>query len=66
MRMMGMMAIGGIAGFMILKFLFALIFPLFGLVFGVMGTVLKVGLWIAIGYFVYTLLKGRRREAEDH
>ena len=50
---------------MILKFLLALIFPLFGLVFGVVGTVLKVGLWIAVGYFVYTLIRGRRRDAAE-
>jgi hypothetical protein len=56
-----MAAIGGLAGIVILKLLAALIFPLFGFMFGVVGLVMKIGLWIAIGYLVYTLLRGRRK-----
>jgi hypothetical protein len=56
-----MAAVGGLAGLVILKLLAALIFPLFGFIFGVAGLVMKIGLWIAIGYLVYTLLRGRRR-----
>ena len=61
MHALGMAAIGGLAGIVVLKLLAALIFPLFGLMFGMVGMVMKVGLWIAIGYLVYTLLRGRRR-----
>jgi uncharacterized membrane protein YdfJ with MMPL/SSD domain len=65
MRAFGVAAIGGLAGLVILKLLAALIFPLFGMLFGMMGMMLKIGMWIAIGYFIYTLLRGRRRAAED-
>lgn len=65
MHALGMAAVGGLAGLVILKLLAALILPLFGFMFGLVGLVMKIGLWIAIGYLVYTLLKGRRR-AEHH
>jgi hypothetical protein len=56
-----MAAIGGLAGIVILKLLAALVLPLFGLVFGTIGFVMKIGLWIAIGYLVYTFLRGRKK-----
>jgi hypothetical protein len=65
MRSFGAMAIGGIAGIVILKLLAALVFPFFGIMFGVLGTVMKLALWIAIGYFVYTLIRGRRKDAAE-
>ena len=61
MHALGMAAIGGLAGLVILKLLAALVLPLFGFMFGMIGLVMKIGLWIAIGYLVYTRLRGRRR-----
>ena len=65
MRNFGALALGGIAGIVILKLLAALVFPLFGFMFGIVGTVVKLALWIAIGYFVYTLIRGRRKDAAE-
>ena len=65
MHALGVAAIGGLAGLVILKILAALIFPLFGMMFGMVGMMLKIGMWIAIGYLVYTLLRGRRRAADE-
>ncbi|HSM04803.1 MAG TPA: hypothetical protein VK858_09265 [Longimicrobiales bacterium] len=65
MHALGVAAIGGLAGLVILKILAALIFPLFGMMFGMVGMMLKIGMWIAIGYLVYTLLRGRRRSADE-
>lgn len=65
MRTFGAMAIGGLAGIFALKLLAALIFPLFGMVFGVLAMLVKVGLWVAVGYIVYTLIKGRRKEQAE-
>ena len=64
MRTFGALAMGGVAGFLILKLLGALIFPLFGFMIGVVGMLVKVALWVGIGYFVYTLFRGRRKH--DH
>ena len=65
MRSFGALALGGIAGILVLKLLAALVFPLFGFMFGIVGTVVKLALWIGIGYFVYTLIRGRRRDAAE-
>lgn len=65
MHALGMAAVGGLAGLVILKLLAALIFPLFGFIFGIAGLLVKIGLWIAIGYLVYTLLRGRRRRERE-
>lgn len=65
MRTFGAMAIGGLAGIVALKLLATMLLPLFGLVFGVVGMLLKIGMWVAIGYVVYTLIKGRRREQAE-
>lgn len=65
MHALGMAAIGGLAGIVILKLLAALILPLFGFMFGTIGFVMKIGLWIAIGYLVYTLLRGRKRDHRE-
>ena len=65
MRTFGALALGGLAGFVVLKMLAALLLPLLGMAFGLFGFLMKLGLWIAIGYVIYTLLKGRRRPATE-
>lgn len=65
MRTFGAMALGGLAGLAILKLLAMLVFPLMGFMFGLVGTLVKVGLWIGIGYFVYTLIRGRSRKTSE-
>ena len=65
MRAFGALAVGGLAGFFFLKLLAALVFPIFGFMVGLVGLVVKIGLWLAVGYVVYTLLKGRRKTSED-
>lgn len=66
MRTFGALALGGLAGIVILKLLAGMILPLFGMVFGLMATLVKVALWVAIGYFIYTLIRGRRSQATEH
>jgi hypothetical protein len=65
MRNFGALALGGVAGIVILKLLATTLLPLLGLAFGLMATLVKVGLWIAVGYFVYTLVRGRRKESAE-
>jgi len=62
MRSFGALALGGLAGFMVLKLL---VLPLFGVMFGVVGLLVKVALWVAVGYFVYTLIRGRRKDTAE-
>lgn len=65
MRTFGAMALGGLAGLVILKLLATLVLPLFGVMVGVVGMLVKVGLWLAVAYFVYTLIRGRRKETAE-
>lgn len=65
MRTFGALALGGLAGLVVLKLVAALILPLFGVMFGLVGMLVKVGLWLAVAYFVYTLIRGRRKEAVE-
>lgn len=62
MRSFGALAVGGLAGFMLLKLL---VLPLLGVMFGVVGLLVKVALWVAVGYFVYTLIRGRRKDTAE-
>jgi len=59
------MALGGLAGIVILKLLAAMVFPLFGIAFGLVATMVKVAMWVAVAYFVYTLVRGRRTRATE-
>jgi len=65
MRTFGTLALGGLAGLVFVKLAAALLLPLFGLAFGLVATLVKVGLWIAVAYFVYTFIRGRRRETAE-
>ena len=65
MRSFGALALGGLAGLVVLKLFAALVLPLFGVMFGVVGMLVKVALWLAVAYFVYTLIRGRRKEAAE-
>ena len=65
MRTFGALALGGLAGIVILKLLAAMVFPIFGIMFGLMATMVKVALWVAIGYFIYTLIRGRRSQTTE-
>lgn len=61
MRSFGALFVGGVTGILILKVLGALLFPFLGL----MGLVLKITLFGVVAYLVYTLLRGRRKKAEE-
>jgi hypothetical protein len=65
MRTFGALFLGGVTGIVILKLLATLLFPLLGFMIGLFGMAVKIILFGAIAYFVYTLIRGRRRhEAE--
>ncbi len=58
----GAVALGGVATIIVLKVLAAVVLPLFGAALGFMALAFKVGLFLAVGFFVYRFIK-RRREA---
>ncbi|MDT8342374.1 MAG: hypothetical protein RQ751_12745 [Longimicrobiales bacterium] len=65
MRTFGTLALGGLAGIAVLKLLSVLLFPMLAFMAGLVGLAVKVALWVAVGYLVYTLLRGRRKSSPE-
>ena len=62
MRSFAGMFVGGIAALLLFKLFAGLVLPLIALVMGLVGVAFKVALFVAIGWFVYSLVRSRRRE----
>lgn len=60
----GAMAVSGVVGLVVLKLLAALFMPMLMTAFAVMAMLVKWGLIIAVGYFVWSFFKGRKCEPE--
>ena len=65
MRNFGALALGGVAGIVILKLVATMFMPLLGAAFGLLAFMVKIGLWVAVGYFIYTLLRGRNKDTAE-
>jgi hypothetical protein len=63
-KMAAQVTAAGIAGVLALKVVGFLVFPIIGLVFGVLGLLFKIALVMAVGYFVLELLKRVRGDEE--
>ena len=59
-RSFGAVALTGAIGFIALKLLGALLIPLLGMFLGVLVMALKVGLFLAVGFFLYRMFRRRR------
>ena len=64
MRSFGPLVVVGLAGLAAFKIGGGLFVPLFGMAMGLIAVAMKIAVICAIGYFVITLLKGRRRDRE--
>jgi len=62
MRTFAGMFVGGIAALLLFKVVAGLILPLIALAVGLVGMAFKIALFVAIGYFVYALVRNRKRE----
>ncbi len=60
MKMM-QLTVAGVAGLLSLK----LLLPLLGLALGLVGMVVKFAIIAAIGYFVLSLIRSRKKERYD-
>lgn len=58
----GAVAATGAVSVLLLKLLIAAASPLLGMLFGVLLTALKVGLFVAAGFFLYRMIRRRRDE----
>ena len=62
MRTFGGLFVGGVAALLLLKLVAGLILPLLALLVGLVGMAFRIAIFVAIGYFVYSLIRNRKRE----
>ena len=63
MRTFAALSISGVVGLLLFKLLAALVFPLFGVVMGLLAMTVKFALIAAVIFFVYSMIK-KKREAD--
>jgi len=59
MQKYGTMMAGGVLALVALKLIAAFVLPALAVLFGVVVTVAKVALFVAIGYFIYSIFRGK-------
>jgi hypothetical protein len=64
MRTFAALTVTGAAGIILLKLLATVIFPLFGMFMGLLAMTVKLALVAAVIFFVYSMFKKRREEAD--
>ena len=62
MRTFAGLLVGGVAALVLFKLVAGLILPLIGIFFGLIAMAIKLAILVAVGYFVYTLVRNRQRE----
>jgi hypothetical protein len=63
MRTFAALTVSGVVGLLLFKLLAALVFPLFGVVMGLLAMTVKFALIAAVIFFVYSMIK-KKREAD--
>ena len=63
MKAFATFAVAGVAGVVLFKLLAALIFPMIGLVMGLLAMTVKFALIAAVIFFIYSMIK-KRKEAD--
>ncbi|HUP53183.1 MAG TPA: hypothetical protein VM198_11950 [Longimicrobiales bacterium] len=64
MRAFGTVALAGISGVILWQLFTTILLPLLGVVLGLLAMAAKFALIAAVGFFVYSLIKKRREQAE--
>ena len=65
MKSFAKIAVVGISGVVLFKLFATLLFPLLGLVFGLLAMTVKFALIAAVVFFVYSMIRKRKSEEED-
>jgi hypothetical protein len=64
MRPLGTVAFAAISGVVLWQLFATLFLPLLGVLIGLVMTTVKIALVVAVGFFVYSLIKKRREQTE--
>jgi hypothetical protein len=62
MRYLAPVGIAAISGVILWKLLATIVLPLLGMLFAVLAAAVKIALIVAVGFFIYSLIKKRRDE----
>jgi TctA family transporter len=65
MRTFAAMFVSGALGLLLLKLLLGLVGPLLAMMLGLFALAFKLALFAAVAYFIYSLVRGRKREREE-
>jgi hypothetical protein len=65
MRTFATWFVGGAVGLLLLKLVFGLIMPLLGMFVGLVVLAFKVLLFALVAYFIYSLVRGKKRETHE-
>jgi len=64
MRTFGAVTFAAISGVILWQLFTTILLPLFGIAVGLFAMAAKVALVVAVGFFIYSLIKKRREQAE--
>ncbi|MEQ1856444.1 MAG: hypothetical protein ABL963_08240 [Longimicrobiales bacterium] len=62
MRYLAPVGIAALSGVILWKLLATIVLPLLGVMFGLLMAAVKLALIVAVGFFIYSLIKKRREE----
>jgi hypothetical protein len=65
MRTFATLFVSGAVGLILLKLVFGFLFPLLGIVVGFFALAFKVLIFALVAYFIYSLVRGRKRESHE-
>lgn len=63
MKTFATLTFAGVTGIVLLKLFATLLFPLLGMILGLLAMTVKFALIAAVGFFIYSMIRKRRDEA---
>jgi hypothetical protein len=63
MKTFATLSFAGVTGIVLLKLFATLLFPLLGMILGLLAMTVKFALIAAVGFFIYSMIRKRRDEA---
>jgi uncharacterized membrane protein len=64
MKLFAKVAVAGISGVVLFKLFATILFPLLGLLFGLLAMTVKLAVIAAVAFFVYSMIRKRKAEAQ--
>jgi hypothetical protein len=65
MRTFARVAVVGVAGFTVLKLFTTILIPALGMLFGLLALTMKIAVFAAVVYFIWSLVRPARSESDE-